>query len=68
MLPNEIILGLIAAFSSIGGSLIGCFATNKLTIYRLEQLEKKVDSLQVSEQRIALLEQRINQYERRKDM
>lgn len=66
-MPNEIILGLIAALSSVTGSIIGCFASNKLTIYRLEQLEKKVDSLQTTEQRLALLEQRINQYERRKD-
>lgn len=66
-MPNEIILGLIAAISSIAGSLIGCWTSSKLTNYRIEQLEKKVDSLLTTEKRLALLEHQVSQLERRKD-
>ncbi|MGG5333731.1 hypothetical protein [Enterococcus sp. AZ163] len=38
---------LLLSFLSIGGTLIGTFSgiviSNKLTIYRIEQLEKKVE-------------------------
>lgn len=67
-MPNEIILGLIAAFSSVVGSLIGCWTSSKLTNYRIEQLEKKVDKLVTTEQRIVLLEHKVSQLERRKDV
>lgn len=62
----EITLALISAMSSLAGAGLGVVGTNRLTTYRLEQLEKKVDKLSGNEQRIALLEQRIDQYERRK--
>lgn len=65
-MPMEISLALISALSSLAGAGFGVIGTSKLTNYRLEQLEKKVDNLSDNEQRIALLEQRVNQYERRK--
>lgn len=65
-MPNEIILGLISAASSLAGALLGVIATSKLTNYRLEQLEKKVDRLSDNEQRLALLEQRMAMYEKEK--
>lgn len=65
-MPIEITLALISAMSSLTGAGLGVIGTNRLTNYRLEQLEKKVDKLSGNEQRIALLEQRIDQYERRK--
>lgn len=39
----EIILSLLSALCSLIGSLGGILLTSKLNIYRLEQLEKKVD-------------------------
>lgn len=39
----EIILSLLSALCSLIGSLGGILVTSKLNIYRLEQLEKKVD-------------------------
>lgn len=39
----EIILSLLSAFCSLIGSLGGILVTSKLNLYRLEQLEKKVD-------------------------
>ena len=66
-MPNEIVLGLISAVSSVLGAGFGVLATNRLTNYRLEQLEKKVDKLSDNEQRLALLEQRVYQYEKEKN-
>ena len=39
----EIILSLLSALCSLIGSLGGILVTSKLKLYRLEQLEKKVD-------------------------
>lgn len=39
----EIILSLLSALCSFIGSLGGILVTSKLNLYRLEQLEKKVD-------------------------
>lgn len=39
----EIILSLLSALCSLVGSLGGILVTSKLNLYRLEQLEKKVD-------------------------
>lgn len=39
----EIILSILSALCSLIGSLGGILVTSKLNIYRLEQLEKKVD-------------------------
>ena len=40
---TEIIVAIIAAAGGLLGSLIGVVATSKLTIYRIDQLEKKVE-------------------------
>lgn len=65
-MPLEITLSLISAFSSLFGAGLGVIASSKLTNYRLEQLEKKVDKLSENDQRLALLEQRMNMYEKEK--
>lgn len=65
-MPTEITLSLISAISSLAGAGLGVIATSKLTNYRLEQLEKKVDKLSENDQRLALLEQRMNMYEKEK--
>ena len=66
-MPVEILNVFISGFFSLAGAGIGVLATSKLTNYRLEQLEKKVDKLSENDQRLALLEQRMNQYEKEKN-
>lgn len=63
-MPSEIMQLFVSGFFSLAGAGVGVLATSKLTNYRLEQLEKKVDRLSENDQRIALLEQRMNQYEK----
>ena len=42
-LSETIIVALLSLLGSLGGTLGGILATSKLTNYRIEQLEKKVD-------------------------
>ena len=67
-MPSDILQIFISGFFSLAGAGVGVLATSKLTNYRLEQLEKKVDKLSENDQRIALLEQRMSQYEKEKKM
>lgn len=39
----EVIVGLLSLMGTLIGSIAGIIASNKLTLYRIEQLEKKVD-------------------------
>ena len=59
-MPNEILICLISAISSLIGAGIGAYSSSKLTNYRLEQLEKKMDALSSTEQRLGLVEQKIS--------
>lgn len=56
---NDIVLALIAGASSVLGSSAGVFASSKLTNYRLEQLEKKVDSLGKRDDEIIILQEQM---------
>lgn len=67
-MPSDIIQIFISGLFSLAGAGAGVIATSKLTNYRLEQLEKKVDKLSENDQRLALLEQRMSQYEKEKKM
>lgn len=42
-MSDTIIVAIISLFGTLGGSLIGVLTSNKLTNYRIEQLEKKVE-------------------------
>ena len=42
-LSDVVLVALVGAGGSVLGSLLGVLASNKLTNYRIEQLEKKVD-------------------------
>ena len=65
-MPSDILQIFISGFFSLAGAGIGVIATSRLTNYRLEQLEKKVDKLSENDQRSALLELRMSQYEKEK--
>jgi serine/threonine protein phosphatase PrpC len=43
LIPTEVVVALITLVGSGVGSLAGVIVSAKLTTYRLEQLEKKVD-------------------------
>ena len=42
-MSGEVFVALITLLGSAIGTIGGIFATNKMTAYRIEQLEKKVD-------------------------
>lgn len=42
-MPSEIVVALLSMAGTAIGSVAGVMAANKLTNYRIEQLEKKVD-------------------------
>lgn len=56
-MDSSIISALIALGGSLLGTLGGIMVSNKLTVYRLEQLEKKVDKHNNVLERVALMEQ-----------
>lgn len=65
-MSSEIIVALITGLVSLSGAFIGAFASSKLTNYRLEQIEKKVEDIPSLSQRLALVEQRLNTLEQTK--
>lgn len=64
-MPNEIIVALLGFAGTAVGSSVGAFASSRLTNYRLEQVEKKLDSMSNSTTRITILEERSNDHEKR---
>lgn len=43
-MPTEVIVSLISIIGTVCGSFFGVVASSKLTQYRIEQLEKKVQA------------------------
>ena len=56
MLQPEIIVALLSMLGTLAGSVIGVLTANKLTTFRLEQLEKKVEKHNNLVERMALVE------------
>lgn len=56
-MPSEIIVALLSMAGTAIGSVAGVMAANKLTNYRIEQLEKKVDKHNTVIERTFKLEQ-----------
>lgn len=56
-MSEAIILALIALVGSLGGSFFGVLTSNNKTLYRIEQLEKKVDKHNSVVERVYKLEQ-----------
>ena len=62
---NETILVALIAFAgTLADSVGGILATNKLTSYRLERLEKKVDLHNNAVMRLMVVEKRLDQLSR----
>ena len=69
---SDVIIALISLVGTLGGSLGGILVSSKLTAYRIEQLEKRVNEhnnfalrMPVVEEQISNLEQRICTHRRR---
>ena len=62
---TDIIVALIAALGGLAGSAIGVYSSAKLTNFRIEQLEKKVDKHNSVIERTYLLEEKMKETERR---
>lgn len=58
-MTEPIIIALIGVSGSLLGSLIGVLVSSKLTQYRLEQLEKKVDKHNGLVERMYAVEERV---------
>ena len=52
----EIIVALLSMVGTLAGSIIGVLTANKLTTFRIEQLEKKVEKYNNLVERMALVE------------
>lgn len=57
---DTIIVGLLSLIGTIAGTFGGIITANKLTNYRIEQLEKKVDKHNHVVERMYDLEQRVS--------
>ena len=55
-MTETIVVALISLAGTLVGSLLGVIATARLTTYRLEQLEKKVDKHNNVVERVYILE------------
>ena len=63
----EIIVALLSLAGTLTGSLLGVLASNKLTVYRLAELEKKVEKHNNLVERMALAEMSVKSAHKRMD-
>ncbi len=56
---KDIIVALIALVGTLGGSLSGILVSSKMTNYRIQQLEKKVDKHNNFAEKIPLIQEQI---------
>ena len=56
-MTDTILVAILSLAGTLGGSLLGILAANKLTTYRIEQLEKKVEKHNSVIERVYKLEQ-----------
>lgn len=64
-MTSTVVVALLSLCGTLFGSIAGIMTANKLTIYRIEQLEKKVDKHNSVIERVALLEKDEETVERR---
>lgn len=64
-MSSEIIVGLMALFGTLVGSLSGVIAAARLTNFRLLKLEQKVDEHNGYGKKIPALEERLNGFDGR---
>ncbi len=59
----EIFVAVLSLAGTLAGSLCGILAANRMTVYRIEQLEKKVDKHNSVVERTCRLEGRMTEAE-----
>ena len=57
-MSDVVIVGVLSLIGTLAGTIGGILAANRLTMYRIEQLEKKVDKHNTVIERTYKLEQR----------
>ncbi len=70
-MSSDIIVALFALVGTLSGTFGGIITSSKLTAYRIQQLEQKVDKhnnfaerIPIIEERFSVLENRINKFEK----
>ena len=58
-MDTEIIICLISLLGTFTGSLIGAYTSSKLTNFRLEQIEKKLDEYKDFDSRLTIVEEHL---------
>ena len=64
-MQSTVIVAVISFLGTLVGTVGGIIASSKLTNYRLEQLEKKVDSQTSMASRLPVIEEKIKNMDRR---
>ena len=64
-MDSTVICALVSLVGTLGGSLGGIVVSSKLTAYRIEQLEKKVEEHNKFARRLPVVEEQIEQLEHR---
>jgi hypothetical protein len=58
-MDNDVIVALLALIGTLGGTFGGILTANKLTIFRIERLEEKVDKHNNFAERMPVVEEQI---------
>lgn len=64
-MSSEILVAILGFLGTLFGSCAGAVASSRLTNYRLEQVEKKVDAISLDKDEFIVLIQRVSNNERR---
>lgn len=64
-MENETIITALSLIGTLAGSFGGILVSSKLTNYRIEQLEKKVDKHNTFAERMPVIEEKIKDHDRR---
>ena len=62
---GETLISILSLIGTLAGSFGGILVSSKLTNYRLEQLEKKVDKHNNFAERLPVIEEKIKDFDRR---
>lgn len=66
-MTNEIVVALLALVGTLAGTFGGILTSSKLTAYRIQQLEEKVDKHNGFATRIPLIEEQMKTINKRLD-
>lgn len=64
-MEGETIITALSLIGTLAGSFGGILVSSKLTNYRIEQLEKKVDKHNTFAERMPVIEEKIKDHDRR---